>query len=120
LSALKHHPGELAALRKSADEQVGNELGAAIGDLNENIDRWLGEAIAFSGENALMSKRNHFPSPERSSVTATALKHDRGLHNAVVHRRRRKRPNAQKHGLYARPVIIPGEDPVNFTNSMPS
>ena len=34
--------------------------------------------------------------------------------NAVVRNRKCRRPNAQKHGLFARPLIIPGEDPREF------
>jgi hypothetical protein len=44
----------------------------------------------------------------------TVLKADSRLINAVIRRRKCKRPNAQKHGLFARPLIIPGEDPREF------
>jgi hypothetical protein len=43
-----------------------------------------------------------------------ALKPDSRLINAVTRSRKCKRPNAQKHGLFARPLIIPGEDPREF------
>jgi hypothetical protein len=44
----------------------------------------------------------------------TVLKADSRLINAVIRGRKCKRPNAQKHGLFARPLIIPGEDPREF------
>ena len=43
-----------------------------------------------------------------------ALKPDSRLINAVIRSPKCKRPNAQKHGLFARPLIIPGEDPREF------
>jgi hypothetical protein len=36
------------------------------------------------------------------------------LNNSVVSRRKHKRPNAQKHGVFAEPLILPGEDPREF------
>src|SRR5262249_36450619 len=39
---------------------------------------------------------------------------DSRLNNSVVVGRKCKRPNAQKHALFARPLIIPGEDPREF------
>ena len=49
-----------------------------------------------------MRKQNHLIPP--------ALKHDSRLINAVVRSGKCKRPNAQKHGIYAAAAIIPGED----------
>jgi hypothetical protein len=43
-----------------------------------------------------------------------ALKDEGRLINSVVRSRKCKRPNAQKHGLFARPLIISGEDPREF------
>lgn len=42
------------------------------------------------------------------------LEHDTRLHNSVVGVRKRKRPNAQKHGVYAAALVIPGEDSHEF------
>src|SRR5215472_12906449 len=43
-----------------------------------------------------------------------SLKHDGRLINSVVRSRKRKRPNALKHGFYAGTPLIPGEDPDEF------
>jgi len=43
-----------------------------------------------------------------------ALKQDSRLINSVIRSRKYKRPNAQKHGVFATPVIIPGEDRGEF------
>jgi hypothetical protein len=53
-----------------------------------------------------MRKQNHSISP--------VLRHNSRLNNSVVSYRKLKRPNAQKHGVFATPVIIPGEDPSEF------
>ena len=53
-----------------------------------------------------MRKQNHSLPP--------ALKHNSRLNNSVVSRREPKRPNAQKHGVFAEPLILPGEDPREF------
>ena len=53
-----------------------------------------------------MRKHNHSFPP--------ALKHNSRLNNSVVSRRKSKRPNAQKHGVFAEPIILPGEDPREF------
>jgi hypothetical protein len=43
-----------------------------------------------------------------------ALEPGSQLINSVIRSRKYKRPNAQTHGLYARPAFIPGEDPREF------
>jgi hypothetical protein len=43
-----------------------------------------------------------------------ALKHNGRQNNSVVLHRKHKRPNAQKHGVFAEPLILPGEDPREF------
>ena len=43
-----------------------------------------------------------------------ALKHTGRPNNSVASHRRRKRANAQTHGAYAEPLILPGEDPREF------
>jgi hypothetical protein len=53
-----------------------------------------------------VSKDNRFVPP--------AIKRDSRLIDSVVSSRKYKRPNAQKRGVYATPVIIPGEDPNEF------
>ena len=53
-----------------------------------------------------MLKQNHSIPP--------ALKRDSRLNNSVVSSRMYKRPNAQKHGVFAEPLILPGEDPREF------
>src|SRR5215472_2093892 len=53
-----------------------------------------------------MRKRNDSISP--------TLKPDGRLIDSVIRSRKYKRANAQKHGLYARPAFIPGEDPREF------
>jgi hypothetical protein len=57
-------------------------------------------------EGASMRKQNDSNPP--------TLKPDNRLINSNVRSRKYKRPNAQKHGLFARPLIIPGEDPREF------
>jgi hypothetical protein len=51
-----------------------------------------------------MRKQNH--------SLPLVLKHNSRLNNSVVPRR--KRPNAQKHAVFAEPLILPGEDPREF------
>jgi hypothetical protein len=53
-----------------------------------------------------MRKQNHSIPPE--------LKPNGRLNKSVGPDRRRKRPNAQKHGVFAEPLILPGEDPREF------
>jgi hypothetical protein len=53
-----------------------------------------------------MRKQNH--------AIPSALKRDTRLTNAAVPRRRRKLANAQTHGVFAEPLILPGEDPREF------
>ena len=53
-----------------------------------------------------MSKDNRFVPP--------AIKRDSRPNNSVVPHRRRKRSNAQRHGVFAEPLILPGEDPGEF------
>ena len=50
---------------------------------------------------------------QNDSIPPT-LKPDSRLIDSIVRSRKCKRPNAQKHGLFARPLIIPGEDPREF------
>ncbi len=40
--------------------------------------------------------------------------HNSRLINSIIHSRKYKRPNAQKHGVFATSVIIPGEDQREF------
>jgi hypothetical protein len=53
-----------------------------------------------------MRKQNH--------ALAPALKQNGRLNNSVVLYRKHKRPNAQTHGVFAEPLILPGEDPREF------
>jgi hypothetical protein len=53
-----------------------------------------------------MRKQNHSIPP--------VPKHDSRLNNSVVSRHKRKRPNAQKAGIFAAPLILRGEDPRDF------
>jgi len=48
--------------------------------------------------------------PEQNHSIPPALKRDVRLLDSVIGRRKYKRPNAQKYGIFATPVIIPGED----------
>jgi hypothetical protein len=50
---------------------------------------------------------------QNDSIPPT-LKPDSRLIDSVIRSRKCRRPNAQKHGLFARPLIIPGEDPHEF------
>jgi hypothetical protein len=61
---------------------------------------------SISKDNASMSKNNP-PLPP-------ALEHDGRLNNSVAPCRKGKRPNALKHGVFARTPLIPGEDPREF------
>jgi len=51
---------------------------------------------------------------EQNHSIPPVLKHNSGLNNSVALNRKHKRPNAQKHGVFAKPFIIPGEDPREF------
>jgi hypothetical protein len=51
---------------------------------------------------------------KQNSSFPPALKHDDRLIRSVLRSRKYKRHNAQKHGVYATPVIIPGEDRGEF------
>ena len=53
-----------------------------------------------------MRRQNH--------ALAPALKQNGRLNNSVVLYRKHKRPNAQTHGVFAEPLILPGEDPREF------
>jgi hypothetical protein len=44
----------------------------------------------------------------------SVLKHNDRLNNSVVRSRKYKHPNAQKAGVFAAPLILPGEDPREF------
>jgi hypothetical protein len=44
----------------------------------------------------------------------TVLKHNSRPNTSVVLHRKHKRPNAQRHGVFAEPLILPGEDPREF------
>ena len=57
-------------------------------------------------EGAAMRKQNHSIPP--------VFKHNGRPNNSVAPRRRRKCSNAQKHGVFAEPLILPGEDPREF------
>ena len=52
--------------------------------------------------------------PEDNSYSSQELKRDTRRLNSVIGQRKYKRPNAQKYGVYATPVIIPGEDRSEF------
>jgi hypothetical protein len=51
---------------------------------------------------------------KNNSPLPPALEHDGRLINSVVRSRKGKRPNALKHGVFARTPLIPGEDPREF------
>src|SRR5215469_9410743 len=51
---------------------------------------------------------------EQDHSIPQALKRNIRLLNSVIDRRKYKRPNAQKYGIFATPVIIPGEDRDEF------
>ena len=53
-----------------------------------------------------MRKQNHSIPP--------VFKHNGRLNNSVAPRPRRKCSNSQKHGVFAEPLILPGEDPREF------
>jgi hypothetical protein len=55
-----------------------------------------------------MRKRNH-----HRNILPT-LKHNARLNNSVVPRRKPKGRNALKNGVFAEPLILPGEDPREF------
>jgi hypothetical protein len=48
------------------------------------------------------------------NAIAPVLKESGRLNNSVAPHRKRKRPNAQKAGIFAAPLILPGEDPREF------
>jgi hypothetical protein len=79
----------------------GSESPSSEGTLPGGAD----EINSFK-EGATMRNQNHSIPP--------ALKRDAQLINSVIRSRKYKRPNAQKHGVFATPVIIPGEDPSEF------
>ena len=51
---------------------------------------------------------------KQSHSILPVLKHNSRLNTSVVLHRKHKRPNAQKHGVFAEPLILPGEDPGEF------
>jgi hypothetical protein len=51
---------------------------------------------------------------EQNHSTPTVPKHNSRLANSVVLHRKHKRWNAQKHGAFAEPLILPGEDSREF------
>jgi hypothetical protein len=51
---------------------------------------------------------------EQNHSSALVPKPDGRLINSVVLHRKHKRPNAQTHGAFAEPLILPGEDPREF------
>jgi len=51
---------------------------------------------------------------EQDHSIPPALKRNIRLPDSVIRRRKYKRPNAQKYGIFATPVIIPGEDRDEF------
>jgi hypothetical protein len=50
------------------------------------------------------------PCANRSTRIHPELQHNGRLNNSIVPGRKRKRPNALKHGLFSDAVLIPGED----------
>src|SRR5262249_36729326 len=48
------------------------------------------------------------------SIPPALKPNDRRRNNPLLPRRRRKRSNAQTHGAFAEPLILPGEDPREF------
>ena len=51
---------------------------------------------------------------QNHSIPLPLKPNDRRLNSPVVARRRCKRSNAQTHGAFAEPLILPGEDPREF------
>ena len=51
---------------------------------------------------------------KQSHSIPPVLGHNSRLNNSVVLHRKHKLPNAQKHGVFAEPLILPGEDPREF------
>ena len=51
---------------------------------------------------------------KQSHSIPPVLEHNSRLNNSVVLHRKHKRPNAQRHGVFAEPLILPGEDPREF------
>jgi len=51
---------------------------------------------------------------KQSHSIPPVLEHNSRLNNSVVLHRKHKRANAQKHGVFAEPLILPGEDPREF------
>ena len=66
------------------------------------------EASLTQGGVASMRKRN-----QHRNIPPT-LKHNGRLNNSVVPRRKPKGRNALKNGVFAEPLILPGEDPHEF------
>jgi hypothetical protein len=52
--------------------------------------------------------------PKRNRTLPRALNHNSRPNNSVVRSRNGKRPNAQKAGVFAEPLILPGEDRREF------
>jgi hypothetical protein len=51
---------------------------------------------------------------EQNHSIPPVLEHNSRLNNSMVPRREHKRPNAQKSGAFAEPLILPGEDSREF------
>src|SRR5262245_18615911 len=51
---------------------------------------------------------------KQSHSIPPVLERNSRLNDSVVLHRKHKRPNAQRHGVFAEPLILPGEDPREF------
>jgi len=71
------------------------------------LERFAWRRTTFLKEGAFMRTQNH-------SIPLPLKPNDRRLNSPVVGRRRPKRSNAQTHGAFAEPLILPGEDPREF------
>src|SRR6516164_8070892 len=71
------------------------------------LERSAWRRTTFLKEGAFMRTQNH-------SIPLPLKPNDRRLNSPVVGRRRPKRANAQTHGAFAEPLILPGEDPREF------
>jgi hypothetical protein len=81
---------------------------------------WLIEREAIRSSESLLEATQATFNEEGASMRKQdqsiplELKRDIRLLNSVIDRRKYKRPNAQKYGIFATPVIIPGEDRDEF------
>src|SRR5262245_790923 len=83
--------------------------------LRKRITLWRGTLSLPGGSiDSTPLKEGASVRKQYQSIPPALKPNDRRRNNPVVLRLRRKRANAQTHGAFAEPLILPGEDPREF------